>query len=296
MQQKINLGFFGDEKWAYNSLLKILKNKRMNIKFLCLRKNNPDKNLIKLAKKKKLQYFIFNNVNSNSTFNIIKKKKLDIILSVSYDQIFKKKLINHCRLGIINFHAGNLPYYRGRSPLNWAIINDENFFGITVHYVNEAIDQGDIILQQRFVIRDNDDFKSILAKVYKECPKMIIKSLELILANKVKTVKQIKLSKKGSYYRKRVPGDEDINWSKKSREIYCFVRGLCRPGVMARTYINKKEIRINKVDNKFVNLKKNILPGTILHVFKKSFSVKTGDSSIRVKEWQGKAIKGSIFK
>ena len=74
MQKKINLGFFGDEKWAYNSLLKILKNKRMNIKFLCLRKNNPDKNLIKLAKQKKLQYFIFNNVNSNSTFNTIKKK------------------------------------------------------------------------------------------------------------------------------------------------------------------------------------------------------------------------------
>lgn len=295
MQNKVNIGFFGDQKWAFNSLLKILKNKRLDVKFLCLRKNNPDVDLINLAKKKKIKYFLFNNINSNFVFNIINKNKIDMIVSVSYDQIFKKKLINYCRLGIINFHAGNLPYYRGRSPINWAIINDEKFYGITVHYISEKIDQGDIILQKKFLIKDSDDFKSILNKVYKECPKIIMRSLELILANKVKSIKQHKINQKGSYYRKRLPGDEDINWNTKSREIYCFIRALCKPSVMARTFINKKEIRINKVYNKFESSNKNALPGIILKVCKKSFLVKTADSSIRIKEWRGKVKEGVIL-
>ena len=296
MQSMMKVGFFGDGRWAYNSLKALLKNKNMNIKFVALRKNNPDQSLIKLAKQKKLKFYIFKNVNNNFTFNIIKKMKIDIIVSVSYNQIFKKKLIDHLKLGIINFHAGNLPFYRGRSPLNWAIINGEKFFGITVHYVNEGIDTGDIILQKKFLINDNDDFKSILTKVYKECPKILMKSLQLIKNNKVKRVKQNNLSKKGSYFRKRLLGDENIDWNKSSREICCFIRGLCKPGVMARSFINNKEIKINKVYKKFKSSSKRILPGTIIKVFKRSFFVKTGNSSIGVKEWTGKVKEGLVLR
>ncbi len=292
----MKVGFFGDGKWAYNSLKELLKNKSMSVKFIVLRKSNPDQNLIKLAKQKKLKFYIFKNVNNNFALNIIKKMKIDIIVSVSYDQIFKKKLIDYLKLGIINFHAGNLPFYRGRSPLNWAIINGEKFFGITVHYVNEGIDTGDIILQKKFLINDTDDFKSILIKVYKECPKILMQSLKLIKNNKIKRVKQNNLSKKGSYFRKRVPGDENIDWNKSSREIHCFIRGLCKPGVMARSFANNKEIRINKVYKKFKSSSKRILPGTIIKVFKSSFFVKTRNSSIRIKEWTGKVKEGLVLR
>ena len=99
----MKVGFFGDGRWAYNSLKVLLKNKNMRVKFVALRKNKPDQNLIKLAKRKKLKFYIFKNVNNNFTINIIKKMKIDIIVSVSYDQIFKKKLIDRLKLGIINF-------------------------------------------------------------------------------------------------------------------------------------------------------------------------------------------------
>lgn len=290
MYKKINIGFFGDKKWAYNSLLLILRCKNIQVKFVCLRKNMPDYNLAKLAKKKKIKSFIFDDINSDHNFNIIKSYNLDLIVSVSYDQIFRKRLIDHLnlKLGIINCHAGDLPFYRGRSPLNWAIINDEKFFGITVHYINEKIDEGDILIKKKFPIKDNMDFNDILNKAYIECPKLTMKAINLIVQGRVDPKKQSAISKKGSYYKKRLPGDENINWNDKSRNIFCFVRGLSKPSIVARTFLNKKEIKIYKVCNRFKLINKNYQPGTILKVYNKSFVVKTGDYSIRVKKWKGK--------
>ena len=66
------------------------------------------------------------------------------------------------KYGAINCHAGKLPDYRGRNILNWALINDEKEFGITVHFIDEGIDTGDIILQESFEIKDSDNYKSLL--------------------------------------------------------------------------------------------------------------------------------------
>ena len=75
---------------------------------------------------------------------------------MSFDQIFKNEIINAINNNIINCHAGKLPFYRGRNILNWVLINDEKKFGITVHYIDEKIDCGDIILQRLFKITDQD--------------------------------------------------------------------------------------------------------------------------------------------
>ena len=67
-----------------------------------------------------------------------------------------------------------LPFYKGRNILNWVLINDEKEFGITVHYVDEGIDTGDIILQETFPIIDSDDYSTLLDKAYEECPRLHI--------------------------------------------------------------------------------------------------------------------------
>ena len=64
---------------------------------------------------------------------------------MSFNQILKKKIINLPHLKTINCHAGKLPFYRGRNVLNRVLINDENEFGITIHYIDEGIDTGDIV-------------------------------------------------------------------------------------------------------------------------------------------------------
>ena len=83
---------------------------------------------------------------------------------MSFNQIFKQSIISLPELGIISCHAGKLLLYRGRNVLNWVLINDEKEFGITVHYIDEGIDTGDIIIQKSFQIKDTDTYKSLLEK------------------------------------------------------------------------------------------------------------------------------------
>ena len=77
------------------------------------------------------------------------------------------------KLKTINCHAGKLPFYRGRDILNWVLINDEKEFGITVHYMDEGIDTGDIILQRTFPITDEDSYKTLLERSYDECANIL---------------------------------------------------------------------------------------------------------------------------
>ena len=296
MVKKIKIGFFGDGQWAYNSAKNLLKNKFIKINFFCLRANTPDKKLIKLANRSNIKCFNFKNINMLNNVKKIKDFSSDLLVSVSYDQIFKKKIIECCNLGIINCHCGALPFYRGRSPINWAIINGEKSFGITVHYVNQKIDQGDIIIQKKYPIKKKDDFKSLLNLANKKIPYLLLSSINLILKNNVKPIRQSSISKIGSYYKKRTNGDEDINWNQSSIKIFNFIRALCRPGVVARTYYGNKIIKINKTYEKFIKNNKNIKPGTVTSVTKKFFIVKTFDSAIKIKEWNGNVKKGYLLK
>ena len=73
-------------------------------------------------------------------------------------------MISIHKKGIINCHAGNLPDFKGRNILNWALINNCNQFGITVHYVDNEIDTGNIIAKKLIRIRKDDNYKDLLSK------------------------------------------------------------------------------------------------------------------------------------
>ena len=147
----------------------------------------------------------------------------------------------------INCHAGWLPYYRGRNILNWALINDENEFGITVHYVDDGIDTGDVILQRCYPITDIDDYASLLRRAYIYCADVLLDVLDLFLRKQVTSWKQNSVDEFGLYCSIRKPGDEIINWNTTSREIFNFVRALTKPGPCARTQLRESEVKIMKL-------------------------------------------------
>ena len=80
----------------------------------------------------------------------------DLIISAYYRKIFPKELIEIPRLGIVNIHPSLLPYYRGPVPTAWAILNNETKFGITIHKVDAGIDTGDILVQSKHDIGDDE--------------------------------------------------------------------------------------------------------------------------------------------
>tara|TARA_A100001035_G_C27774878_1_gene498409 strand:- start:1350 stop:2255 length:906 start_codon:yes stop_codon:yes gene_type:complete len=282
MDKLINTVFYGHGPWASNTLKKLLKRKDLKVNLVVSRFPSGDKDIESICKIYSKQYVLVENINE---YFVRKNLFFDLGISVSYDQIFKSNTIISHKKALINCHAGNLPDFKGRNIINWAIINNLKEFGITVHFVNEGIDTGDIILQKLIEIKDNDDYKDLLLKAYKVCPELVINSLDIILKNKFNGIPQNKIKKFPIYCSRRREGDEIINWNNTSLEIFNFIRALVYPGPYAQTFINGVRVYIKKAEYiKEAPVYKDC-PGSILKKENSVLTVKTGDSYIFIKEW-----------
>lgn len=280
------IGFFADGVWSHLAFEKLLARDDVDISFVCGRFNTSDNLLKELCFQKKIRFFSVSNINSIEFLNEVRKFDCNLFISMSFDQIFKEEIINIPPLKIINCHAGKLPFYRGRNILNWALINDEKEFGITVHYVDYGIDTGDIILQKNYEITDDDDYSTLLKVAYIECANILNDAVNLFVnSSTISRISQKSIHPIGFTCPKRKTGDELINWSLTSREIFNFVRAICNPGPLSRTFIDGNEVKINTV--KLINKSPNYIgiPGAILKIDSEGVIVKTGDSIIRLVEY-----------
>lgn len=291
--KKLKIGYFADGLWSHNAFKKIIKDDAIEFAFIVPRFDTTDITLFNYSLDYGIDYFKHKNINSLEFIKRVKEYDCDLFVSMSFNQIFCNEIINLPRLKTINCHAGKLPFYRGRNILNWALINNETEFGVTVHFVDEGIDTGDIILQKTFPISDEDNYFTLLNRAYDACADILYESLVLFKKNKIKVIKQRDIHPVGFYCGGRREGDEILDWHQTSRDIFNFVRAICEPGPMARSFFEGKEIKINKVimiEN--APIYKGI-PGQVLSKTKKGFLIKTLDSFIEVVEYEGKLIVGN---
>ena len=282
--KKIKIGYFADGPWSHLAFEKLIEDDSIEINFIVPRKDTHDLTLKGFSEKYNIDYIFPANINSTEFIKIVKFYDCDLFVSMSFNQIFRSSIINTPRLGIINCHAGKLPFYRGRNILNWALINDEKEFGITVHYVDEGIDTGDIIKQRCFDIRDNYDYNKLLQIAYVECAQILFDSIKEIQSGVSKRIIQSTIHEIGFYCGKRGIGDEIINWNQQSRDIFNFIRAINKPGPMALAYINGKEVRINRSRLiKSAPIYKGI-NGQLISKTTDGFLVKTSDSFIEIIE------------
>jgi methionyl-tRNA formyltransferase len=287
--KKLKIGYFADGPWSHRALDLLASDSRLSVSFICARYPNSDQYLNARAVELGIEFYVVENVNSDLFISAIDVHKCDLFVSMSFDQILRKNFHSHPPLGTINCHAGRLPFYRGRNILNWALINDENDFGITVHYVDDGVDTGDIILQRLYPICDEDDYASLLATAYKECPAVLYEAIKLISSGSAKRIPQESIHPCGSTYSQRKPGDEKIDWHQSSREIFNFIRALTRPGPLACTQLDGNMVQIVKAEMIVDAPDYKCIPGAILSKDSKGFLVKTGDTFIRITEWISEA-------
>jgi methionyl-tRNA formyltransferase len=283
----MHIGYFADGPWSHRTLEKLIHDDSLKIDFICARHDKPDQELELASKKYDIDFLTHPNINSDEFLRIVSNYNCNLFVSMSFNQIFRNKLINTPSLGSINCHAGKLPFYRGRNILNWVLINDEKEFGITVHYIDEGIDTGDIIQQKTFEINDEDNYSTLLEKAYTECSLILYNSIKILQSGDVTVLRQIDVHPLGSYCSARIEGDERLDWNQTSREVFNFVRAVCEPGPQARTWLNEIEIKINQVELFVDSIGYKGIPGSVIGLEKEAFIVKTSDSFVRVKKWSG---------
>lgn len=281
----MKIGYFADGPWAHKAFDKIISDNSIEIQFITVRYDKRDSELIKKAEENHIPIELSENINSKEFVNRMKIYDSDLFVSMSFNQIFKDEMINLPKYKTINCHAGKLPFYRGRNILNWALINDEREFGITVHYLDEGIDTGDIILQETYPITDADDYHTLLVRAYDGCADILYRAIKMIQNDEVKVIKQSDIDPVGMYCGMRKAGDEIIDWNQTSREIFNFIRALCVPGPQATSWINGEKICINKA--KMIpgaHVYKNIV-GQVIGKTKEGFIVKTGDTVLEITDY-----------
>ena len=151
----------------------------------------------------------------------------DLIFSFYYRSMLPMPLLQRARLGAFNMHGSLLPKYRGRAPLNWAILKGETETGVTLHEMVEKPDAGGIVDQQAVPIGPEETAVEVFRKMTRAAETVLKRSLPAILSGRA-TLKPQDLSK-GSYYGRRTPEDGRIDWSQSAQEIHNLVRAVAPP-------------------------------------------------------------------
>jgi len=196
--------YFGDGRWASNGLERLSDGGR-SISGVVLRRHPSDPSLEETARRLGLDVLQPQKVNDPDFVDTVVRLHPALCISMSYDQILRKALLELPELGFVNFHAGKLPYYRGRNVINWAIINNETSIGLTAHYVDQGIDTGDIILQRTVPIEWEDTYGDVLDRVTDAFPDLIADTVGLIESGCAPRQPQARLS--GTYFCARRDGD-----------------------------------------------------------------------------------------
>lgn len=182
------------------------------------------------------------NPNEAAVLAQISALQPDFFFSFYYREMLKAPLLAIPRLGALNMHGSLLPKYRGRVPVNWAIIHGETETGATLHYMTEKPDNGDIVVQQAVPILPNDTAHEVFEKVTVAAEMALHNVLPALLAGRALAVRQ-DLSK-GGYFGGRKAEDGVINWSQSAQQIHNLVRAVAPPYPGATTHLLGKTMRI----------------------------------------------------
>ena len=175
------------------------------------------------------------------SYQLLQKINPDIIVVVAYGKILPKNFIDFPKLGCVNVHGSLLPKYRGAAPIQWSIINGDSVTGVTTMYMNEGLDTGDILMQEKIFINDSDTSEELKKKMSVLGAETLLKTLKNL--GSITPTKQNDAEATLSPPLDKITGD--ISWNKTAREIHNLVRGS-NPWPIAHTSLRGKLFKIYK--------------------------------------------------
>jgi methionyl-tRNA formyltransferase len=208
--------------------------------------------------------------------------KPDLVVTAAFGQILTNELLEAPKFGCINVHASLLPELRGGAPIHYSILQGKKKTGITIMYMAEKLDAGDILTQSEVSIEERDHVGTLHDKLSAAGADLLSETLPELLQGKLTPRKQNNAEATFASNIKRE--QEIIDWTKTGQEIYDHIRGL-HPWPVAYTHLNDQAVKIwwgEKMPNKNM-----AAPGTVIGIDSDGFVVSTGDSTaIKITELQ----------
>lgn len=184
--------------------------------------------------------YLTTDVNEPANVATVREIAPDFLFSFYYRNMIKPEVLEIPRTGALNLHGSWLPRYRGRVPVNWAVINGETETGATLHHMVAKPDAGDIVDREKVAIEFTDTAFDVFTKVTEAAVAVIARSYPLLAAG---TAPRIPMNlAEGSYFGGRRPADGLISWTKSAEQIYNLIRGVTHPYPGAFTYLEGKKV------------------------------------------------------
>ena len=234
-------------------------------------------------------------LKDNDDICFFEKNNFDLLLLGGWQRLIPEIILSKLKIGGIGFHGSSefLPKGRGRSPVNWSLIEGKTQFILHAFLMTPGIDDGDVITHEIFDINQWDTCQTIYYKISIIQKRILEEFIPKLLSNNFKHIPQ---TGEPSYYEKRTPDDGLIDWSKSVHEIYNFVRALTRPYPGAFTFLNGQRLNIWKsqpFDSKIKYESKN---SQIVEKFSTGdFIVNCKDGLLLITDYEGKVNVGDIL-
>ena len=207
--------------------------------------------------------------------------KPDIIVTCAYGQIIPKEILEAPRLGCINVHGSLLPKYRGGAPIERSMMNGDTETGITLMYMDEGMDSGDIIREEKEVIRNDESIIELREKLSLLGARMLMEELPNIINGTAPRTKQNEEEVTIARIIKRE--DELLDFNHETKNLYNKIRALS-PVPACYTYLDNKLYKIYNSRVGDSNKKGEI--GEIINIYKDGIGIKTLDGEIVITDIQ----------
>ena len=282
--EKLKIIFMGTPEFAVPSL-----NALKNFAEIVLVVTQPDKpkgrgqkllpSPVKIfAENNSLPIFQPQKIKSPEAVAHLKNFSADLIVVVAFGQILSQEILDFPKFGAINVHASLLPKYRGAAPIEWCLINGENFSGITTMQMNAGLDTGDILLKSEVKIPDDMILPELQEKLSQLGANLLIETLKKLQRNELFPVKQDdSLSNYAPMIQKNLG---KIDWKNSAKNIHNLVRGL-----YGRAFTSADE-KIFKIWRTKISEKIFQLQAGEIKIFDEKIFVGTGEGILEILEIQ----------
>ncbi|WP_102980087.1 methionyl-tRNA formyltransferase [Chryseobacterium scophthalmum] len=205
----------------------------------------------------------------------LKKLDADVFVVVAF-RMMPKVLFEMPRMGTFNLHASLLPDYRGAAPINYAVINGEEKTGATTFFINEKIDEGNILLQEEIPVLENENAGSLHDRLMEMGSKLVVKTLDGLAENSIIEKPQPEVEHPKNAF-KIFKEDTRIDWTKNSKEVHQFILGMSPyPAAFTTLKIGEEEKGLKIYNGKF-EVSEHGKPVGSLEISKNDFKIYTKD-------------------
>jgi len=205
----------------------------------------------------------------------LRKLDADVFVVVAF-RMMPKVLFEMPKMGTFNLHASLLPDYRGAAPINYAVINGEEKTGATTFFINEKIDEGNILLQEQIPVLENENAGSLHDRLMEMGSKLVVKTLDGLAENSIIEKPQPEVEHPKNAF-KIFKEDTRIDWTKNSKEVHQFILGMSPyPAAFTTLKIGEDEKGLKIYNGKF-ELSDHGKPIGSLEISKNEFKIYTKD-------------------